>query len=170
MTLTGISQGAQPIMAYNFGANKLKRVNETIIYGYIIVLFISLFFVSIFNIFPEQLLSLFIEPTSPTMPIAVNGLRLFTISGLFIGFLFLNIAYFQSTNHNKTATILNILRTTVFLVPPLIILPKLFGLNGVWLALPAVDIITTLISSIFLYIYIKENKTKIKEENKILNQ
>ena len=100
------------------------------------------------------------------MDISTRGIRVYLLMMPIVGISITGTNYIQSIGKAKVAMILSLLRQVIILVPSLIILPRIFGLNGVWMAQPVADFIST---SIIAVIIIKELRS-YKVENKRLNE
>ena len=171
MPLMGLTQGAQPIISYNFGAREMDRVKKTfkllfvvcLSYSAIMVLLIMLFpefFVSIFNNKPEL-----VEITSWAMRIYFIGMSLF---GAQMACQQTLLALGQA----KISLIIALLRKIVLLVPLIFILPIFIedGLTAVFLAEPVADIIAILTTVIiFAIFYRKTFKNTNKSEKEVEN-
>lgn len=157
MPISGIQQGLQPIIGYNHGANLRKRVNKALFSGIGIASIFAVLGFTVLEIYPESFISLFINPDSPTMSIAINGLRLYIISLPYVSISFLGTAFFQATAQGGKAFSLGLAKQFVFLIPALIVLPKIFLLNGVWLAIPIADIFAVL-SAVAMLFFFREPK------------
>ncbi len=166
MPINGMQGGIQPIVGFNHGAKLHSRVKETLIKAISISVAFSLVVFIVIQSKPELLLSLFIEPTSNTMSGAVVGLRLFMLALPLLAVSVLAIGYFQATQKPKVATFLGLLRQFILLMPLLYILPKQFGLIGVWLAVPISDIIAILVSIVMLLIDFRR-ETHMIDESKL---
>lgn len=167
MPINGVTQGMQPIIGFNYGANKKKRVNKTLKYGIIIgVTFSTLVFV-LLQLFPATFVSLFLDSASDTVAIAVTGLRYFVLMLPLLSINIMGIAYFQSTAKGKTSMVLGLLRQFIFLIPIVLILPNFMGLTGVWLATPIADAFAIAVTIIVLVHNTRKDKKEIdyhKEE------
>jgi Na+-driven multidrug efflux pump len=158
MPVMGIQQGIQPIMGYNHGAKQKGRVLETLKLGIIgTVIFSTIVFLFLY-IFPEVAISLFLSEGSATIPVAVEGLRYFILMLPVLSINMLAIAYFQSSARGKTSMFLGLLRQFIFLIPLVLILPRLLGLTGVWIATPIADGLAVVVSLIVLFIDVRRNK------------
>ena len=163
MPVMGIQQGMQPIVGYNYGANKMHRVFTTLKYALGVAIGFSLVVFLILETFPATFIGMFIDSNSPTMAIAIDGLRVYILMLPGLSINLLGIAFFQSTAKGKQSMYLSLLRQFIFLIPIILILPLLFGLKGVWLATPIADGLAILVTLIALiYNYRKHNG--IKEE------
>lgn len=157
MPIFGINQGAQPIIGYNFGANKFERVRQTYMYSLIastIFLFISFIFV---QTFPYIAVGMFNNDPELT-EITVSGMRLFLLSMPIIGIQMTASNYYQAVGKAKKAMVISLSRQIIFLIPCFLIIPRFLGLQGVWLAGPIADLLAIAFSSIFIFKEMRELK------------
>jgi putative MATE family efflux protein len=169
MPIMGLQQGMQPIVGYNHGAKLHKRVYETLR----MVLFVAICFSTIvflaLEIFPTVFISMFLDPSSDTIVVATNGLRIFILMLPLLSINLIGVAFFQSTARGTLSIFLGILRQFIILIPTVLILPKIIGLNGVWAATPIADGIAILITAIVLVInYKREIKSANRENGTII--
>lgn len=167
MPIFGINQGSQPIVGYNYGARKYDRVKKTLklsITGATIIVLIG-FAVSM--LFPEQLVSLFSKGNKELTKLASNGMRLFFLMYPVIGFQIVASNYFQATGKPKQALFLSMSRQVIVLIPAILILPSIFGLNGIWAAGPTADFLASLLTGTFLILDLK-NLDRMKNQNQFL--
>lgn len=150
MPIFGINQGAQPIIGYNYGAEKYDRVKETLKLAIIFATVISTIGFIFTQIIPGKLISLFGKNETELIEVASKAMRINLSMLPIIGFQIVSANYFQATGKPKQAMFLSLSRQVLVLIPALIILPKLFQLNGVWLASPVSDIIASIITAYFL--------------------
>lgn len=154
MIIYGISQGAQPLIGYNFGANKYHRIVETVKLTTGVIVAIS----SLFLIFIEFYPKLFVYPyTSDTRLLDITGhnIRIYLLGITFVGIHSIATTYFQSIRRPKISSLLYILRYGGILIPLLYIVPKIIGINGVYLSNALSDTISGVVALIFLYIDIR---------------
>ncbi|MBB6696839.1 MATE family efflux transporter [Clostridium algidicarnis] len=158
LPIIGLSQGAQPIISYNYGAGNLHRVKKTfkilfincITYTIIMWALLMLFpkvFVSIFNNKPELL-----QITSMSIRIFFSGILLF-------GAQIACQQTFLALGQAKISLIMALLRKVVLLIPLIFILPMFFEnkLKAVLLAEPIADVLAAITTSICFYIFYKKN-------------
>lgn len=145
LPVSGINMGMQPIIGFNFGARNYDRVIETLAHAITAAIVItSVGFIAL-QLFPGQLLSFFTEDTD-LIAIGSHGMRLITIMLPFVGFQMVSSSFFQAIGKTRTALVLTLLRQVIILIPALIILPRFFQLNGVWIAAPIADGLAVLIT------------------------
>jgi putative MATE family efflux protein len=139
MCVMGINQGMQPIAGYNYGARKPDRVNQVFRYAAIAATIITTTGFILGELFPRQIAHFFTSDETLT-GLTVSGMRIIVMLFPLIGFQMVTSNFFQSIGRAKISIILSLSRQVLFLIPALLILPRLFGLSGVWFAMPASDI------------------------------
>lgn len=157
MPIMGITQGMQPIIGYNYGAKKQARSVRTLKYGLIVGISFSTVIFALLQLFPETFVGLFLEEGSATIGVAVNGLRRFIAVLPFLSINLMGVAYFQSTAKGKMSMVLGMLRQFIFLIPLILILPKMMGINGVWMSAPIADSLAIIVTAIMLLRDAKEH-------------
>jgi len=150
MPIFGINQGTQPIVGYNYGAREYGRVKQALklaitagvtvaTTGFLLTQFLTEPLVRIFNSDPELI------------AVATKGMRIFLSMLPLVGFQIISANYFQAVGKAPKAIFLSLLRQVLVLIPLLIILPKIFGLTGVWYAGPTADFVASLLTAILLF-------------------
>lgn len=149
MYFNGLGQGIQPIISHNYGRKMYDRVENTFsigkkvsfISGALILLWALFFSSPLVRLFNEDII--LVEK-------ATRGLIFYCSCVIFVGLNFTTISYLQSKGHTKFANILSILRSTVFVMINLFILPKIFGESGIWLSLPVADVMTYFVGRLLI--------------------
>ena len=139
-----IAQSAQPIISYNYGAERWTNVAKVrrLLFGTSITVGVVL--ALLFALLPEPLVALFVDAQSTAAQIAINGFPYFATG---IIFFILNVAiigYYQSIERIGRAILLVCLRGLIFLLPSFVLLPRLYGEAGMWLAMPVAELFTLL--------------------------
>lgn len=155
MSIVSINMAAQPIFGFNYGANNYSRVKETLITCIIAATGISILGFCLVELFPHFIINLFNRDSEQLQSVGVKGLRIFLFALPIIGFQIITGNYFQSTGKAKISAILSLLRQVIILLPVLLILPRFFGLTGVWIAAPIADCTSAIITLLFLIHEIK---------------
>lgn len=145
----GIVQGFMPIVGFNYGAKNFLRVRETLkqsmIFGTLIAttIFLSFYF------FPEYVVGVFTSDAE-LIQITPGALVLVYMAMPLITLQLLGSAYFQAIGKARPALFLTLTKQGFFLIPLVLILPRFFGLDGIWYSFPISDILATTITIIFL--------------------
>lgn len=168
LPLVGLSQGAQPIISYNYGAKSIERVKETFKLLVICCLaYTSIMWLSIM-VFPEVFVKIF-NNNPELIEITAKSMRIFFFGIFLFGAQIACQQTFLALGQAKNSLILALLRKIFLLVPLIFILPEFFKvnkwkLNATLAAEPISDIIATIITVITFWIFYKKKLTKIKEE------
>ncbi|MBO5255336.1 MAG: MATE family efflux transporter [Opitutales bacterium] len=162
LPIVGLSAGMQPIIGFNWGAKNMPRVYKTLIYGIIVATFICVVGFTIGELFPNYLYIMFLGKESNLIPVGEKVLRILILCYPFIGVNIVTSGFFQSTKRPVYAIIVTIMRQGVFLIPLLYILPKYWGLDGLWYSFPLSDFAAFVITLFFIWIVIfNKNKKNI---------
>lgn len=141
----GMSQGLQPAIGANYGAENYERVRS------ILKVFVvgSLVLAGVFwipsEIFAKDMLMLF-GIKGMTLTMGIPAFRIFYSIFILYGILIMVLTFFQSIGDGKTAGLLVMLKQIILFVPLIFILPMVLGLNGIWLTIPLVDLLLVIIS------------------------
>ena len=158
---SGLAQGVQPLVSINFGAKNHSRVVRFIKLSRVIAFLVGASMFIIAFLFPVQIIHLFATGDELFMHQATVGMIIYFASFMLAGVNVLNIAAIQAIGEFKISTTLSLLRGFVYMLIFLFILSKSFGMMGLWVTMPVVEL-ATLLSLIGIEIYLKKIKqTKI---------
>jgi len=158
MPIFGLNQGVMPIMGFNYGAKNKKRLLNTLKDAMIMAVSFMIVIMLVFQIFPEQLLSMF-NPSEELLSMGTKALRIISICFPFAAIGIIPGAMFQATAHGTISMYNSILRQLVVIIPAAYILSKLVGVNGVWWSYPCAEIMSLAFTTImFIRLYNKELK------------
>jgi Na+-driven multidrug efflux pump len=164
MPIFGINQGSQPIIGYNYGAKRYDRVEQALKLAILAATAITTTGFIIIQLFPKELISIF-NKDPELIDIGVRGIRIYLFMIPVIGFQIISSNYFQAIGKAKISIFLGLSRQVIILIPLLFILPRFFGLDGVWASAPSSDVISSIITAIFLFIEIR-HLNKLHGEDK----
>ena len=145
----GLTQGFIPIAGFNFGSKEWERVKEVLYVAIKAGLLIATTIFLILAFFAPQIVGVFsndqvlINQTYPAMRIV------FLLTPTLIIQL-LSSAYYQAIGKALPALILTLLKQGIFLIPLVLFMPLYFGLDGIWYSFPIADLLTTIVSAIFI--------------------
>ena len=145
MVLFGISDGIRPIISYNFGAENENRVNKTLKISIIVNIIIGAIIFIVMSTFSKQLIEIFLKDGKYVVEIASTGAKIYGIAFLFNGTNILISSYFTAIDDPKNSIIVAMSRGIVFIFIGIVILPYIFGINGIWMTIVFADIITILL-------------------------
>ena len=145
MPVFGLNNGLIPIISYNFGARKKKRMINTLKYGYLIAFIFTFVGFLCFEIMPAQLLSLF-EASDKMLKIGVPALRVIGLHYLIAWFCIVTGTLFQAVGKATYSLYVSVARQLVVLLPVAYVLAKLGGLTLIWWSFPIAEIMSLAIS------------------------
>ncbi|MGV8962392.1 MAG: MATE family efflux transporter [Candidatus Saccharimonadaceae bacterium] len=154
MFVIGLNQGLQPIIGYNYGARNYSRVKSAFFYGIKIATMVTTMGFLMGMFLPRLFARAFTSDVA-LLDLAENAMRISIIAFPIVGFQVVISSFFQSIGQAKKSIILSLSRQIIFLIPSIIILPRIFGLNGVWAATPVSDFIASLLAAYFFWREIK---------------
>ncbi|WP_397446755.1 MATE family efflux transporter [Polaribacter sp. R77954] len=145
----GVSQGFLPVAGFNIGAQKNERVKETIKKSiYFGTILGTIIFVGII-LFKEQIIWIFTNDTT-LLSETPNAMIIVFLATPVITMQLIGSAYFQAAGKSIPALLLTLLKQGIFLIPLAYILPKYYGVLGVWCAFPIADVLSTLVTVLVL--------------------
>ena len=145
----GLSQGMQPIVGFNLGAKIYSRVIKTFKLTFYAGFIISTVLLFIVGVFPGAIVRIFVDDPE-TIEAGKMALRLgLSVIPLTTGSIIIS-NFYQAIGDAKRSIIFSILRKIIIIIPALIFLPKLLGINGIWLSRPFSDTASFLIMGIFV--------------------
>ncbi len=149
--LVGFSNGIAPLFSYQFGAQNYRELLRLMKLALLGITLFSLTAFTLSRILAEPLIQLFLPNGGSVYTITVNGFLLFSFSFLLSGFNLFTSGFFTAISDGKTSAIASFARNLAGIVIFLLLLPKLIGFSGVWLAVPAADLAAVLLSAFLLY-------------------
>lgn len=142
----GVSQGAQPLLSDYHGRGDRKAVGTLLRMAAATALALGILILVLANVFPAQLVAVFnSEGNAEMAAIAEKGVRLYFMGFVFAGFNIVGTGYLSATEKAGWALATSILRGVAAISGCAVVLSRLFGMTGVWLAFPAAELITALV-------------------------
>lgn len=160
MPITGLVQGAQPIVSFNFGAKKFNRVRETQKYAILIATTIVGIGWLATRIIPEPLVRLF-NSEPELLAFGTQALQTWFLGLPIIGFQIVASNFFQATGRTRSAIFLTLTRQIILLIPAILLFSQTWGMAGLLHAAPFSDAAAGLLTAVF---YIGGIKRLTKEE------
>jgi len=159
----GITQGFLPIAGYNYGAEKYKRVRKSIstaiLYASILGTVVFIFLM----VFPELITRVFTTDEA-VMRETPKAMRWVFAATPIIATQLIGAAYFQAVGKATPALLLTLSRQGFFFIPLIFILPVFYGELGVWMSFPVADILSTIVTALFLH---REVKLKLLPKEQV---
>lgn len=155
----GVTQGFLPISGYNYGAGNYGRVRESIFTAIKYAGALAIVIFAVILIFAKPIVAVFTKDPS-VIEDTPGALRWVFAASPIIAVQLIGSAYFQAAGKATKALLLTLSKQGFFLIPLVLILPHFFGIFGVWVSFPIADILSTLITGLFLK---KEMDTQLKQ-------
>ena len=153
----GISVATAPVISYNLGADNKSKIVEMIKYSFITIAATAVIIMGILYIGGDLIIGIFSEP-GHVFDLTSTALHYFSPLFIFIGINVFMSSYFTALGDGVTSAIISTLRSLIFVVIYIFILPRIIGMNGIWLTMPFAELTTVFIS---LYMYNKKGKPNL---------
>ena len=160
--VVGISQGAQPIIGFNYGAKQYPRVREAYLLAVKWNLIISAIGFCLFQCFPQFIISLFGNGDKLYLEFAVLFMRIFLFMVVVNGVQLLSSSFFTAIGKALKGALLALTRQVFFLIPLILVLPLRFGIMGVLFAGPIADFLAFMLSVVLVGIELRKQKTAMQ--------
>lgn len=145
----GFSMGIAPVFSYHYGAGNHDELKNIYKISTWFVVISSVVITGISYLASSGIVKIFVGSETATYALAVEGFALFSLSFLFSGFNIYSSALFTALSDGKTSAIISFTRTFGCILVALLLLPAIWGVNGVWMAIPAAEFITVFLSLIY---------------------
>ena len=164
MPVLGVCEGAQPLIGFNFGAQNYRRVvNIFLLTSGVATLIMSVSWVFL-RFFSGNVAAMFDPNDAELIRVGGQALKTMTLMIPIIGIQFASTVFLQATKFPRMAAFLALCRQLLFLIPCLIILPKFFGLPGVFYAMPTSDFLATVLCGVVMWKQLKKYKALIHKQ------
>jgi len=147
---TGYSYGVAPMLSFYYGEQNHEKLKKLVALSMKVVAVISMVAVAASFMLTRPLVSVFARPDNPVYNLAVTGNRICTAALFFIGFNIFASGMFTALSNGIVSAVLAFSRSFVFMLITMIVLPLILGVNGIWLATPAAELMA-LALSIFMF-------------------
>lgn len=152
----GYSIGTAPIIGYHYGAGNKAELQSLLKKSVIIIGVSAAVMLLLSQVLAYPLSAIFVSYDSELLDLTCSGFRIFSLSFLMAGFVIYGSSFFTDLNDGLTSALISFLRTLVFQVGAILLLPILWGINGIWLSVVAAEVMAVLVT--VLFIFLKKNK------------
>lgn len=161
----GVAQGIQPIISFYFGAGEKENIKKIFYCGCALAVLLGILFYCCGILFRDEMIYVFNgEQNQELAEIAREGILIYFSAFLLSGVNVVSSALFSCIARPKTAMIISLTRGFFALLPIVLILPRIFGMVGVWMSVPIVEIVTFILAFFSIWKYFTEFE---KRQNKI---
>lgn len=152
--IIGICQGMQPILGYNYGSGNFTRLFSTLKKAAVSATVVTVIGSAVGVLFPAAIASMFMQDAAQ-ISCAVVCLRITALMFWIVGYQIVVTNFFQSLGMAAKSVFLSLTRQIIFMIPMLLILPPVWGLNGVWACFPVCDFMSAVVATVFLIVQVK---------------
>lgn len=155
-TFMGYSIGTAPVIGYHYGAQNHDELKGLLKKSLIIIGVFALAMLVSAEILAYPLAHMFVGYDVDLMELTVSGFRIFSLSFIFMGFAIFASSFFTALNDGLTSALISFLRTLVFQVGAVIILPLILDIDGIWYSIVVAELMAVVFSAFFLVIKRKQ--------------
>lgn len=148
----GYTVGTAPVVSYHYGADNKDEVKNLLKKSLIIVAAVAVCMFVAGELLSWPLSKIFVGYDAELMDMTVNAFYIFSFSFLFFGFSVFGSSFFTALGDGLTSAAIAFLRTLVFQIAAVMLLPLIFGLNGIWASIVAAEIVSVAVTAVFLAI------------------
>ncbi len=146
----GYSIGAAPVVSYHNGARNYKESKGLLRRSLIMIGAFGIGMVAAAELSALPLAEIFVGYDTELMTLTVSGFKIFALSFIFMGFAIFSSGFFTALNDGLTSALISFLRTLVFQIAAVLLLPLVWEINGVWISIVAAEVMAAVISAVFL--------------------
>ena len=152
----GFATSAAPVISYHFGSGNTRYLQRLFRYCLGAIGLITAAMMAAAMLFARPLIGLFTPPGGAVFELSLHGFWVFLWNFLFAGFNIFSSSLFTALSNGAVSALISFLRTLVFVVGSILLLPRLLGLDGIWLAIPVAEGLTFLIAAALVIRYGRE--------------
>ncbi len=146
----GYSVGTAPIVGYHYGAENKRELKSIYKKSLVLTAIFALAMFAICEVFAKPLAMIFVSKNEHILQMTVHGFRIFSFQFLFCGFSIFGSGFFTALNNGLVSAIISFLRTLLFQVGAVFLLPLIFDLDGVWASVIVAEFTAAVLSAAFL--------------------
>lgn len=155
-TYLGYSVGTAPVISYHYGANNKKELKNLFKSSIKLIGITSIIMTIFAEILSKSLSGIFVSYNADLLNMTTTAIRLFSISYIISGFNIFASSFFTALNNGAVSAAISFFRTLLFQIAMILLLPMIWGINGIWIAVVFAEILSLIVSIIFII----KNKNK----------
>lgn len=152
----GYTIGTGPIVSYHYGAGNEEELKNMLKKSLLFTILAGIFMLSLGYLLAPALSGVFVGYDPELYEMTVRALQIFAVSFVLSGINIFASAFFTALNNGGVSAAISFLRTLVFQVLAILLLPALLGIDGIWLSVAAAEVFASLVSMFFLFLKRKE--------------
>lgn len=146
----GYSIGTAPVISYHFGADNRAELKNLLRKSIILIGGLGLAMVCIAELLAYPFASIFVGYDKELMELTLSGFRIFALSFLCMGYAIYGSGFFTALNDGLVSAVISFLRTMVFQLASVLVMPILFDINGIWLSIVFAEFMAMTLSGLFV--------------------
>ena len=151
-TFIGYSIGVSPVIAYQNGAENHDELKGLLKKSLHMISVSGIVMVTAAQLLATLLAQIFVGYDKELMDLTVSGFRIFALAFPFMGFAIFGSGFFTALNDGLTSALISFLRTLVFQVSTLLLLPMIWGIDGIWVSIVVAEMMAVAFTAVFLII------------------
>ncbi len=152
----GYAVGTAPVVSYHFGAKNYAELKNLLKKSLTVILLLAFCMVAASQLLAKPLAWIFVGYDAQLMAMTVSGFRIFAAAFLLMGFSIYGSSFFTALNDGLTSALIAFLRTLVFECSAVLLLPGIFGVNGIWSSVVVAECMSVALT--FLFLALKRRK------------
>ncbi len=148
----GYSIGVAPVISYHNGAQNYKESKGLLCQSLIMIGAFGIGMVAAAESLALPLARIFVGYDAELMALTISGFKIFALSFIFMGFAIFSSGFFTALNDGLTSALISFLRTLVFEAAAVLLLPLIWGIDGVWVSIVVAELMAVVISAVFLVV------------------
>lgn len=152
----GYSVGCSPVISYHYGAQNHAELKSLLKKSYSIVGSFAIIMFASAQLLSRPLSLMFVGYDEGLLEMTLHAFSIYSFSFLFAGFAVFTSSFFTALNDGLTSALISFLRTLVFQITAVLILPLVFGIDGIWISIVAAEIMAVTVSLLFLFLRRRE--------------
>lgn len=149
-TFIGYSIGTAPVISYQYGSNNYAELKSLLKKSLILISIVSVCMLVLGEALSQPLSIIFVGYDTELMNLTHHGFTIYSFTFLFAGFAIFGSSFFTALNDGFTSAIISFLRTFIFQVAAVIILPIIFGVDGIWYSIVVAEAMAFIVTILFL--------------------
>ena len=146
----GYGIGTAPVVGFHYGAGNREELKSLLKKSLVLIFISSLAMLGLGEVLARPLSLIFVGYDPGLLEITIRGFAIYSFSFLFSGMGIYGSAFFTALSDGVTSAIISVLRTLVFQIAAVLILPLIWGLDGIWYSIIVAEALATLVTFIFL--------------------
>lgn len=147
----GYSVGSAPVISYNYGAGDKEHLSSLVRKSYVIITVQSVFMFAVSFVLARPLGLIFVSYDRALLDFTVRAFKIFSLSFLFSGFSIFSSSLFTALNNGAISALISFMRTLFFQVVSVLVIPLVFGLDGIWMSTGAAEFFSLILSLALLF-------------------